>query len=269
MIAPFDVLTGNLSGSQDLVYGQNDTKAYEAENGKQGAKNYKPRFIGAKRADGKSYFSVRMKSTTVLTSSTRRTMAVVGVTAAIRSALVRNHPTLWGTINDAYAYLKAGGRLPEGQDTFNKWFSANIKQMLVYKRATWVFSYVPLSFTIHNPYDLGSSEALRIKDSTWVKFANWFLFSSTTPTTVTGALYFFIDGVRFVCPTSSAHSWLWNEIDPSAVDNPNWEATLTGIDCSGEGVKYLGQQVYDNESAAVDPSDVVEAVKYTTAAPEA
>ena len=265
MIAPFDVLTGNLSGRQDLVYGQNDSKAYEAENGKQGAKNYKPRFIGAKRADGKSYFSVRMKSTTVLTSSTRRTMAVVGVTAAIRSALVRNHPTLWGTINDAYAYLKAGGRLPEGQDTFGKWFAANIKDMLLYHRATWTFSYVPLSFTIHNPYNLGDSEALVIKLSTWIKFANWFSFDSVA----SGGVYYTIDAVKFFAYASQSGVAPFDML-VQGVSNPNYTASVTNLSIVDDKLKYMGEQVYT--SAGVEVGEAVKPTadqKFTTAAPQA
>ena len=265
MIAPFDVLTGNLSGRQDLVYGQNDSKAYEAENGKQGAKNYKPRFIGAKRADGKSYFSVRMKSTTVLTSSTRRTMAVVGVTAAIRSALVRNHPTLWGTINDAYAYLKAGGRLPEGQDTFGKWFAANIKDMLLYHRATWSFTYVPLAFTIHNPYNLGDSEALVIKLSTWIKFANWFSFDSVA----SGGVFYTIDAVKFFANNNADGISAFDELIPGAI-NPNYRAMNTDLSIAEGNLMYKGEQVYTSAGVKVSDSDSTTAgQKFTTAEPQA
>lgn len=269
MLSPFDVLTGNLSGRQELVYGPNDTRAYEAENGKQGAKNYKPRFIGAKRADGKSYFSVRMKSTTVLTSTTRRTMAVVGVTAAIRSALVRNQPTLWQRINDAFAYLKEGGRLPEGQDTFNKWFSANIRQMLVYKRATWSFSYVPLAFTIHNPYDIDSSEALVIKTSTWLKFANWFVFSQGNQ----GGIYYSIDAVKFFAPyndmselTAESFGNLLNNTD---FPNQNFITANTGLAIVANKLQYQGQQVYTDAGVEVADTDQPTASKYTTADPNA
>ena len=265
MIAPFDVLTGNLSGRQDLVYGQNDSKAYEAENGKQAAKNYKPRFIGAKRADGTSYFSVRMKSTIVLTSTTRRTMAVVGVTAAIRSALVRNQPTLWQRINDAFAYLKEGGRLPEGQDTFGKWFAANIKEMLLYHRETWSFSYVPLSFTIHNPYNLADSEALVIKLSTWIKFANWFAFSNTA----IQMAYITIDGVKLFCAVDAEDNFDFSGAKSGGI-NPSYQANLNDLVIGVSDVTYKSLPVYTMSGTAVAPLTVMtNGEKFTTAAPDA
>lgn len=265
MIAPFEALTGNLSGDQDLQYAENNNPAYEAPNGTQYARNYKTRYVGARRGkDGLVYFQVKQSTATVLTASSRRTMAVVGVTAAIRSALVRNQPTLWGTINDAFAYLKAGGRLPEGQDTFNKWFSANIRQMLVYKRATWSFSYVPLAFTIHNPYDLSSSEALRIKDSTWIKFANWFAFSNVA----INMAYITIDGMKLFCAGDSADSLSFANVKNFS-SNPSYVSNLADLVIGADDVTYESLQVYTREGTAVTPGTVMtDGEKFTTAAPE-
>lgn len=61
-IAPVEAMRGNLSGRQKLVYAEHDNPAWEAPDGRQYARNYKPRFIGAKRAkDGATYFSTRTK----------------------------------------------------------------------------------------------------------------------------------------------------------------------------------------------------------------
>lgn len=265
MIAPFEALTGNLSGDQDLQYAENNNPAYEAPNGTQYARNYKPRYVGNRRGkDGLVYFQVKQSTATVLTASSRRTMAVLGVTAAIRSALVRNHPAQWQRMNDAFVYLKEGGRLPEGQNTFNKWFSANIRQMLVYKRHSWTFSYVPLSFTIHNPYDMESSEALLIKTSIWLKFANWFVFSSE-PEAIG---HISVDSRNFLAAIAA-----WSELKTyfSSPANPNYLASLSDFTLT-EGAnarpQYNGQDIYLGDVLQVADTVIVDDEKYTTIAPE-
>lgn len=281
MIAPFEALTGNLSGEQDLQYAENNNPAYEAPNGTQYARNYKTRYVGNRRGkDGLVYFQVKQSTATVLTASSRRTMAVLGVTAAIRSALVRNQPTLWERINDAFAYLKEEGRLPEGQDTFNKWFSANIKQMLLYKRATWAFTYVPLSFTIHNPYDPASAEALLIKNSIFVKFANWFAWENDTDlqtqvtTKLPGGAYFTIDAHLFFITKQKVDNAVVNGgiTQGKGSTNPNMAALYADVtidDSQADDVLYNGMPVYNAQGQVQQgETPIIDNEKLTTAAPE-
>lgn len=84
MISPFEVLTGNLSGKQDLTYPSNDNKAYEAPEGRQYARNYRTRYIGCRRAkDGKAFFLVKKASATKVSATTKLNMALLGATQAI------------------------------------------------------------------------------------------------------------------------------------------------------------------------------------------
>ena len=109
MIPPFEVLTGNLSGKQDLQYAKNNNPAYDAPDGKQGARNYTTRYIGAKRSDGKSFYAVRRKNTAVLNTSTRLQMALFGGAAAMaayvfKTAALRQH------VEGAYTIAKSTGQ---------------------------------------------------------------------------------------------------------------------------------------------------------------
>lgn len=270
MIAPFDVLTGNLSGQQSLQYAENNNPAYEAPNGSQGARNYKTRYVGARRADGTTYFSVRQKNTAVLNGKTRMAMGLTAVTALIISACKKAQASAsysWAKIKVAYEADRTNGTLPEGVDSVTKFANYYIRRMLQYKQAKWFRQSASSPVELFNPYDLGTASALVINSQKWLKFADLFVFDSQAAN-VTGAFYFLIDGVRFVCPITAAGKD-WSDISSSAASNLNWKATLTGIvvTTDPDSVTYLGQPVY-TDTRAVTSEDVVEPIKYTTIAPE-
>ena len=88
-ISPVEALQGNLSGSQKLVYPTSDNKAWESPNGKQFARNYTPRFIGAMRAaSGKTYFSVKARSAINMTANIRRQQAITSVALLYANAIM-------------------------------------------------------------------------------------------------------------------------------------------------------------------------------------
>lgn len=105
-IAPVEAMRGNLSGKQDgLVYPQADNKAYESPVGSVNyAKNYRPSFIGAKRAkDGLKYFSVKTKTAIHLTTKSKKQMALLGGAGACFAAIMAN-PTQSMLVDSAYRY---------------------------------------------------------------------------------------------------------------------------------------------------------------------
>lgn len=262
-IAPVESMRGNLSGNQSLEYADNNNPAYDAPNGVQYARNYQPRFIGAKRgSDGLKYFAVRTKTATNLKASTRRAMAIVGVTAAIRSALMSGHAADYAKMQQAFEYLKAKEQLPEGQDTFKKWFDANVKQMLVYKKATWSFTQSSISFTINNPYNLASAQALVIKQAVWVKFADIFAFAGAQG----GGVYFSIDGSAIFAPYDEGGTLpTFNTISKT---NPHMTTLYAPMAVSGQNLTWNSQEVYTSTGVKVESdAKVIKDEKYTTAAP--
>jgi hypothetical protein len=92
MIAPFEVLRGNLSGRQKLEYAQNNNPAFDAPEGRVNyARNYKTRYIGAKRgSDGLTYFSVRQRNGVKVNTLTKRSMALLGGAGALRAGILNN-----------------------------------------------------------------------------------------------------------------------------------------------------------------------------------
>lgn len=264
-IAPVESMRGNLSGNQSLEYAENNNPAYDAPNGVQYARNYQPRFIGAKRgSDGLKYFTVRTKSATNLKATTRRAMGIVGVTAAIRSALMNAHAADYAKMQQAFDYLKAKEQLPEGQNTFKKWFDANVKQMLVYKKATWSFTAASTSFTLKNPYDLASTDALVIKQSVWVKFANFFAFKGTSAINVG---YISIDGKSIFVAYAGDETFTFPNVTTYS-NNPTYKANFAGVVVGGDTVTYNTQPIYTMQGVVVTPGTVMaDGDKLTTAAP--
>lgn len=265
MISPFEALTGNLSGNQNLQYAENNNPAYEAPNGTQYARNYHTRYVGARRGkDGLVYFQVKQSTATVLTAGTRRNMAIIGVTAAIRSALMSAHASDYATMQRAFDYLKAQGLLPVGQDTFNKWFSAQIKDMLVYKRATWSFTQASISFTVNNPYNLLNATALVIKQSTWVKFANFFSFKGSV---AIKTAYVSIDGTVLFCAGAADDNLNFSGAKDFGACQ-NYTANLSDITVTAESLTYKSLPVYTMAGVQITGSSVLtDGEKLTTADP--
>lgn len=90
-IAPVESMRGNLSGKQDLVYAQNDNPAFDAPEGRQYARNYSARYIGAKRSkDLLKYFQVRRKSATFISDTTKAAMAALGGAGAMVANILKS-----------------------------------------------------------------------------------------------------------------------------------------------------------------------------------
>lgn len=153
MIAPFDVLSGNVSGKQKLKYAKNDNSAYEAPVGKVNyARNYKPRYITAMRSsDGRAFFSVRTKNGVNLSSSAKLNMAIYGGTFALIGSLMAQDEATINSFATYYAYAVNKGQF---EGTFRQYLTAKISQVLRNKQAQVVFSDpdAPGTKIISNPW---------------------------------------------------------------------------------------------------------------------
>lgn len=260
-IAPVESMRGNLSGSQELNYRENNNPAYEAPNGDAHALNYQPRFIGAKRSkDGLKYFAVRTKSTTKLNAATRTTMALLGVIAAMKSALKTRHAADWSKLQQAYAYqVEHGIAVP---DTFDKWVNDIFRTMLKYKQESYTFNQASISVSVYNPYG-GEATALVISRKVWEKFAD---------VLNAGAFdgHFTIDSVKF--PVIMGNNW--EELkDATSTANPNVRACYAGITIpmAGSNPLYNGRPIYDLSGVVQTGESVIdsESAEFTTINPNA
>lgn len=93
-IAPVESMRGNLSGKQDLAYNPDNSKAFEAAEGKQFANNYLTRYVGARRAaTGKNFFAVKQRSAVNINTNTLLNMATTGAIGAMYADILKS-PTI-------------------------------------------------------------------------------------------------------------------------------------------------------------------------------
>lgn len=152
-IAPVEAMRGNLSGAQKLQYPTDNQGAYEGPAGAVNyARNYSPRFIGAKIAkSGKKYFSVRTKTANHLTVKSKQAMALMGGTGAIVASILRDktaeiYTNLYG------AWVKAQ-ELGGSTSTFRQFLSGSVRRMLIQKSATYHVQVGEFGQDIDNPWN--------------------------------------------------------------------------------------------------------------------
>lgn len=148
-IAPVEAMRGNLSGDQKLVYALNDNPAYDAPVGSVNyARNYQPRFIGAKRAkDGLKYFSVKTKSAVNLTPAAKLHLAIFGGAAAIYNAIKKN-TEVWMKLVLAYtAFTQNGGTM-----SIRKYAIRALSRGLEAKQADLILSFGNKECVVANPF---------------------------------------------------------------------------------------------------------------------
>ena len=152
-IAPVEAMRGNLSGAQKLQYPTDNQGAYEGPAGTVNyARNYSPRFIGAKIAkSGKKYFAVRTKTANHLTVKSKQAMALMGGTGAIVASILRDktaeiYTNLYG------AWVKAQ-ELGGSTSTFRQFLSGSVRRMLIQKSATYHVQVGEFGQDIDNPWN--------------------------------------------------------------------------------------------------------------------
>lgn len=181
-IAPVESMRGNLSGNQVLEYAENNNPAFDAPAGVQYARNYQPRFIGAKRsATGKKYFQIKTKSATKINAGTKLKMALLGGTGAVRAAILSNTVNR-GLVEAVYTAAKAAGQT--SAKTLMKFAYDVIYEALQNKEVMIIFSATGASSAaFHNPWVYNGQQggiSVTIKNSILVKFWMQLAYSPIT-----------------------------------------------------------------------------------------
>lgn len=186
-IAPVEAMRGNLSGAQKLEYPTDNQGAYEGPAGSVNyARNYSPRFIGAKIArNGKKYFSVRTKTANHLTAKAKKAMALMGGTGAIIASILRS--------KTAAIYTNLYGAWVKAQElgdtrTFREFLTNHVRQMLIEKAASHHVQVGSFGQDIDNPWITSSENPnVSVSQATLVKF--W-------PELSNGGIVFTVDGAK-------------------------------------------------------------------------
>lgn len=271
-IAPVEALRGNMSGSQTLVYAENDNPAYEAPDGRQYARNYKPRYIGFRRAkDGAVYFGVKRKSATKVDPASRITMAAMGTLQTLKNTLKQKDIQIssftgkaWSFILGAYNVAVEEGEISP-DTSFEKWADQQLIDMLRYKQQYVTFkpfkSPSQLSFNVYNPYlAFDDTDAELISPTIFAKF-------NPVLTTIDNAIVFYINGKPYV--TEDAYDWISYKNDALGT---NYVAYLAPLAATGddEPATWNGKALYSSAGVAqTGATSIVAGEKYTTIAPTA
>lgn len=155
MIAPFEALRGNVSGKQKLVYAENDNPAYEAPDGVNYARNYKPRYVVSMNAKtGNVHFGLKRKHASVNNELTRRTMGALGASQDLYRKAVKD----LSVIGQLMACYNASSEKASGESLF-KYFTKVADSAFRRKLATISFFEMDGNTThscaIDNPFIQG------------------------------------------------------------------------------------------------------------------
>lgn len=159
-IAPVEAMRGNLSGAQKLQYPTDNQGAYEGPAGAVNyARNYSPRFIGAKIAkSGKKYFAVKTKTANHLTVKSKKAMAIMGGTGALIAFILRDKTQERYT--NLYAAWVAAQEMGDTR-SFRKFLDEAIRPMLANRQESKRVQVGTYGETIYNPWiSAGSSYVL-------------------------------------------------------------------------------------------------------------
>ena len=174
MLAPFDSVSGNVSGAQKLAYPVNGQGAYEGPAGKNYAQNYKP---NERKSDGRLYFQVKQRSATTITARSKRAMAVLGGCGAIIGAILKNKTSaVYQALYEAWLATKPFSAKTGEPSSLREYLSAFIMGALRSKSAVisvlWNNDGTPAFITINNPFVSGGAGTydVTISNSALVKF---------------------------------------------------------------------------------------------------
>lgn len=165
-IAPVEAMRGNLSGSQKLLYAENNNPAFYAPSGRNAARNYTPRYIGAKRFNGAKSFRVKTDHVINLTTKSVKAMALLGGSASCYNKAIRS---LMIISNLQRAFQNALALDPTL--TMRKWLQPQLYVMLENKRPSLSIVDGTTTVVINNPWAQGGTGTdLPIPQKDLVKF---------------------------------------------------------------------------------------------------
>lgn len=234
-IAPVEAVRGNLSGRQDLRYAENNNKAYESPAGSVNyARNYTPRYIGAKiAATGAKIFSVRTKNAVNMSPKAIKAMALLGGTGAIVGAIFANKSE--APYVNAYAQwleLKNLG----STDTFRKTLSGWVRKALANKSQNISFIGPRPVTTIKNPwYDgtqtTGAIVSQKILAQFWMQLAP-------------DAIQFTVNGATGYAQTG----WSFDTL----ISGTGTSVNVLGLTSAQSNVKYQEEYVIDAQGGFIE-----------------
>ena len=251
-IAPVEAMRGNLSGKQDLLYAENDNPAYDGPVGSVNyARNYSPRFIGAKIAkSGKKYFAVRTKTANHLTAKSKKAMALLGGTGAIVGAILAAKS---GAVYTGLVAVWTAAQALGDTRSLRKFASDYVREMLVEHQTSRTIIVGAASVTIDNPWGkFSGSLNVAISNTIRVKFWNELVLNGIS---------FTVNGMKGVAINDgdAFEDWMTSNFNVLnlAIDANSY---LRFGGAAGEYILLADDYVLGNDSAVADAMYVTTSV---------
>lgn len=243
-IAPVESMRGNLSGNQKLLYAENNNPAFDAPAGRQYARNYQPRFIGAKRSsDNLKYFAVKTKSATLVSAASKLNMALTGGAGAIIAAILADKSsTAYIMVVDAWE------KRTNKSVTLRKFMTDIIRQGLAAKAPDFVF-LTTAGAQIANPWNIASQAAIKVEISEEVLIKFWLQLASDNQGHA--PIYYAVDGQKGIAFTGDTFQQVTGEskLNVLGLEFKDEPEDMHVVTADGAYVTLNG--VYAEESTAI------------------
>lgn len=172
---PFDHASGKLGTDQNLKYAENNNPAWDAPDGLQYAKNYKPVMVlNYNPATGKQSFQIKTKSATFMAPATRLLMAISGGANAVIATIIAlrlSATSALATIYSHFLNMQGSGIIPQDM-TYRKYLTDVIYKGIKNKASVFTFASPQGQVIVNNPWvSGGSGTSVQIQTATLLKFA--------------------------------------------------------------------------------------------------
>lgn len=156
-IAPVTAMRGNISGSQVLTYSKYGQRAFDiAGDGRVSPYKYEAKYIGAKRTrNGKTFFSLKTRSTVNLGDNSRLAMAAFGGACSLAKATSRSL-TILTHLQFIFQDEQQKGII-DSTMLFRNWLQTKVYPMLKEKENSVIIANDEYTVTINNPWISGGS----------------------------------------------------------------------------------------------------------------
>lgn len=255
-IAPVEAMRGNLSGKQELMYPTADNKAYESpESQRNYARNYRPSFVGAKRAsDGLKYFAVKTKSAVGMTAASKLAMAALGGAASMAAYFTKKNSSQTARkMFESFKNARANELIT--QKSVRAWLTALFCEGLKKKAALInvpiidVNGEVQETLHVDNPWQVGDLQGdvlANIPDDVRVRF--WGVLS-------TDGIYFQVEG--------AGKGIAIDQMPFSDFAAPKYIGmNVLNLNVTGEWVKSGNSYLLDEDGAYIAPAEKINATTY-------
>lgn len=251
---PIESVQGKLAASQDLRYGENSQKAFDAASANaQYANNYKPVMVAALiKRTGLNYFIVKTKSAFKGTAAALLECALMGATSAIYAKVIKNLSILT-TLNAQFSLAREAGY----EGTFHKWVTSFIRACLDANAAK--IQVVGPTATIdcgNNPYS-NAVTAIAISNKLLVKF--WKQLAS-------GGIQFTVGGKKAIALSGDHFSELIGQTRLNVLSLTSETVSFKDYIKMGDLFLQKPDGSYVVEASAIDDGDVF---TLTATAPQA